>query len=52
MLMSDPRHQPGVLIKLFLARNTSAIGFFSRIRSGRFQEIMKKFQKYSRPGRV
>jgi hypothetical protein len=45
MLMSDPRHQPGIsgmsLIKLFLARNTSAIAFFSWIRSGRFPEIMK-----------
>jgi hypothetical protein len=39
--MNDPRQQPGILVKLFLARNTSASGFFSRIRSGRFQEIMK-----------
>ncbi len=26
--MSDPRHQPGILIKLFLARNTSANRIF------------------------
>ncbi len=44
--MSDPRQQPAEnpgmsVIKLFLAGNTSALWFFSRIRGRRCQEILK-----------
>ncbi len=50
----SPAGNPGmslILIKLFLARNTSALRIFSLIRSGRFQEIPNS-QKYSQPGRA
>jgi hypothetical protein len=39
-----------LLIKLLLAGNNYAIGGFSRIRSGRFQEILK-FQKCYQQGK-
>ncbi len=51
MLMSDPRHQPGILYdpnKPFLTGNTSGISGFLEFSAGK--PLLR--QKNSRPGRV